>query len=153
MLNTAGLVHWTAPQSAQQETKHGILCSIIRKINKRKTVHQFFRSCVAFFYHYMHAAYFILIEQSFKGSKTSLLPTATLIYIACIAVCIGSARQRFAGGGGYRGGFCEKLLEASPMSDKVNASGSKTDPPLAKAKPISDGGSASGITWKRFCSP
>ena len=25
-------------------------------------------------------------------------------------------------GGGYRGGFCEKLLEASPMSDKASAS-------------------------------
>ena len=24
--------------------------------------------------------------------------------------------------GGYRGGFCEKLLEASPMSDRASAS-------------------------------
>ena len=24
--------------------------------------------------------------------------------------------------GGYRGGFCEKLLESSPMSDRANAS-------------------------------
>ena len=37
--------------------------------------------------------------------------------------CIGFAWQGFGGGGGYRGGFCEKLLEASPMSDTVNASG------------------------------
>ena len=33
------------------------------------------------------------------------------------------------------------------MSDKVNASASKTDPPLAKAEPISNSGSASGITY------
>jgi len=32
------------------------------------------------------------------------------------------------------------------MSDEANATGSKMDPPLAKAEPISDGGSASGIT-------
>jgi len=39
--------------------------------------------------------------------------------------------------GGYRGGLCEKLLEASPMCDGANATRSKTDPPLAKAKSIS----------------
>jgi len=48
--------------------------------------------------------------------------------------------------GGYRGGFCEKLQEASTMSDK---SGSMTDPLLAKVEPISDGGSASVITELR----
>jgi len=48
--------------------------------------------------------------------------------------------------GGYRGGFCEKPREASPMPDKASASGSKTDTPLARAKPISDSGSASVIT-------
>jgi len=41
--------------------------------------------------------------------------------------------------GGYRIGSCEKLLEASPMSNGASASGSKTDLLLAKAKPISNG--------------
>jgi len=36
---------------------------------------------------------------------------------------------------------CEKLL---PCLIKPVPAGSKTDPPLAKAKPVSDGGSASG---------
>ena len=48
--------------------------------------------------------------------------------------------------GGLRGGFCENLLEASPRADRANATGSMTAPPLAKAEPISDGASASGIT-------
>ena len=41
--------------------------------------------------------------------------------------------------GGYRDGFCEKLLEASPMSNRISATGSKMDILLAKAEPISDG--------------
>jgi len=48
--------------------------------------------------------------------------------------------------GGCRGDFCEKLLDASPMSDRASATGSKTDPLLAKAKLISHGGCASEIT-------
>jgi len=47
--------------------------------------------------------------------------------------------------GGYRGGFCElppRLIEPVPPSSKM-------DPPLAKAKPVSDGGSASVITQLR----
>ncbi|GAB0207180.1 mitochondrial enolase superfamily member 1 [Grus japonensis] len=36
--------------------------------------------------------------------------------------CVGFAWQGFGSGGGYRGGFCEKLLEASPVSDRANAS-------------------------------
>ena len=49
-----------------------------------------------------------------------------------------------------RGGFCEKMLEAAPscQTEPVPA-GSKMDPLLAKAEPISDGGSASGITYLR----
>jgi len=39
---------------------------------------------------------------------------------------------------------CEKL---PPCLIKPVPSGSETDPPLAKAKPISDGGSASVITY------
>ena len=45
----------------------------------------------------------------------------------------------------YRGGFCEKLLEASPMSDRANASRLQVRP-AAGPEPISGGGSVSGIT-------
>lgn len=38
---------------------------------------------------------------------------------------------------GYRGDFCEKSLEASPVAERDNE---KTNPPLVKAEPISDGG-------------
>jgi len=41
---------------------------------------------------------------------------------------------------------CQKLPQC--LIKPVPA-GSKMDPPLAKAKPISDGGSASGITYLR----
>ena len=36
--------------------------------------------------------------------------------------CIGFGWQGFGSGGGYRGGFCKKLLEASPVSNGANAS-------------------------------
>jgi len=36
--------------------------------------------------------------------------------------CYGFAWQVFGRGGAIRGGFCEKLLEASPISDRANAS-------------------------------
>ncbi|RMC10379.1 hypothetical protein DUI87_13182 [Hirundo rustica rustica] len=52
-------------------------------------------------------------------------------------------------GEGYRTGFFEKPPEASPMFNRANASSSKRNPLLAKAKPISDGGSTSGITYLR----
>lgn len=52
-------------------------------------------------------------------------------------------------GGGYRVGFSEKTLEASPTSNRANASGSRLDPLLAKAEPISDSGSTSGATYKK----
>jgi len=41
---------------------------------------------------------------------------------------------------------CKKL---PPYLMKPVLAGSKTDPPLAKAKPISDSGSSSGITYLR----
>jgi len=44
------------------------------------------------------------------------------------------------------GGFCVKL---PPCLIKPVPASSKTDPPLAKAKPVSDGGSASVITYLR----
>jgi len=48
--------------------------------------------------------------------------------------------------GGYRGGFCEKL----PLClIKPVLAGSKIDLLLAKAKPMSDGGSASVRTYLR----
>ena len=37
-------------------------------------------------------------------------------------VCKGIVLGLCGSGGGYRGGFCEKLLEASPMSDRANTS-------------------------------
>jgi len=50
----------------------------------------------------------------------------------------------------YRGGFCEKLPEASPMSDRASATNSKMDSLLAEAKLISDSDSASVmITYLR----
>ncbi|RMC00441.1 hypothetical protein DUI87_23050 [Hirundo rustica rustica] len=59
------------------------------------------------------------------------------------------ALRCFGSGGGYKGGFCETLTEASPKSNGANASGSKMDTPLAKAEPISDSGSASRIPQLR----
>jgi len=50
--------------------------------------------------------------------------------------------------GGYRGGFCEKLPEASSMSDRIIAS-SKIDTPLAKVESISHGSSTSVLTYLR----
>lgn len=37
-------------------------------------------------------------------------------------MCIGLVWQRLVAGGGYRGGFCEKLLEASTVPKGANAS-------------------------------
>ena len=48
--------------------------------------------------------------------------------------------------GSYRGGFCEKLLEASSMPGKANPWWlSKIDIMLAKARPIRNGGNASVV--------
>ena len=48
------------------------------------------------------------------------------------------------GGGCYKDGFCEKL---PPYLIDPMPAGYKTGPMLAKAKPISDGGSTSVITY------
>ena len=48
--------------------------------------------------------------------------------------------------GGYRGGFCEKL---PPCLIKPVPAGSEMDPLLPKTKPISGGGSTSGITFTK----
>ena len=56
----------------------------------------------------------------------------------------------FGSRGVYRGGFCKKLLEASPVFEREPIpAGSKTNPPPAKAEPISDSGNASVITFLR----
>jgi len=57
-------------------------------------------------------------------------------------VCVAS----FGSGGGYRGAFCEKL---PPCLIQPVPAGSNMDPLLAKAKPISDGGSASDNRFKK----
>lgn len=49
--------------------------------------------CVPLFYHYLHTAYLILTEQSFKASKTSWLPSTELIYVVCTAVVASSGRK------------------------------------------------------------
>jgi len=60
---------------------------------------------------------------------------------------VGLRGKVFGSQGGYRGGFCEKLPEASPMSNRANASRLQDRP--AKAERISDSGSTSGITYSR----
>jgi len=58
-------------------------------------------------------------------------------------MCVMGLHGKVLVAGGYRGGFCEKL---PPCLTEPVPAGSKTDPPLPKAEPISDGGSASVIT-------
>lgn len=45
-----------------------------------------------------------------------------------------------------RGGFCGKLPEVSPMSNRPNARWIIDGPAVGRAEPISDSESASGIT-------
>jgi len=58
---------------------------------------------------------------------------------------VGLHGKVLTAGGVKGGGFCEKLLEASPCLIQSMPACSKTDPLLAKAKTISDGGSSSGV--------
>ena len=52
--------------------------------------------------------------------------------------------------GVYRCGFCNKLLEVSPLFEREPIPArSKTDPLLAKAEPISDSGNTSVIIFLR----
>jgi len=63
--------------------------------------------------------------------------------------CYGFAWQGFGSGGAIgvaSGRSCEKL---PPCLIKPVPASSKMDPPLTKAKPISDGGSASVTTYLR----
>ena len=73
-----------------------------------------------------------------------------------VSLCIGFAWQGFGSGratGVASVRTCQKL-PLCPMIEPMSAT-SKTDPLLAKAEPISDGGSASGITdlkkGKSYC--
>lgn len=50
---------------------------------------------------------------------------------------------------GCRGGFCEKLLAASLCPAELVPASSKVDLLLAKAKPSSSGGTASGVMYLR----
>ena len=62
----------------------------------------------------------IQISQRMHSSiKPGIERSCSLFYQ--FTECYGFAWQGF-GSGGYRGGFCEKLQEASPMPDKACAS-------------------------------
>ena len=63
----------------------------------------------------------------FQSISYPHLGTPTMGVGHTVAV-LGLRGKVLVAGGGYRGGFCEKLLEASPMSDKVNASGFQDGP-------------------------
>ena len=65
------------------------------------------------------------------------------------SLCIGFAWQGF-GSGGATGMASVRSCQKLPLCPtEPMPAGSKTDPPLAKAEPISDGGSASVITYLR----
>ena len=51
-----------------------------------------------------------------------VVPMLVLSWPFLLPTCIGFAWQWFGSRGGYRSGFCEKLLEASPIFNKANAS-------------------------------
>ncbi|KAJ7408926.1 NudC domain-containing protein 1 [Pitangus sulphuratus] len=81
----------------------------------------------------------LLLDPKFEGYKLSLEP------LACYQLGLDAG---FGSRGATTGGFCEKLLEASPTSSTANAS-SRMDPLLAKDEPISHGGGTSGIMYLR----
>lgn len=57
--------------------------------------------------------------------------------------------QRFGSEKGCRAGFCAKRPKTAPGWTEAVPAGSKRDPPLAKAEPISDSGSTSVATFLR----
>jgi len=63
--------------------------------------------------------------------------------------CYGFAWQGFGSGGAVGLASVRSCEKLPPCLLKPGPAGSKTDPPLAKAKPSSEGGSASGITYLR----
>jgi len=63
--------------------------------------------------------------------------------------CCGFAWQDFGSGGAIGLASVRSCQKLPSYLIKPVPAGSKMDPLLAKAKPISDGGSASGITYLR----
>jgi len=73
----------------------------------------------------------------FSGSKPCLFREET---------CFGFAWQGFGSRGAIGVASVRSHEKLPPGLIKPVPAGSKTDPPPAKAKPMSDGGSTSGIT-------
>ena len=67
--------------------------------------------------------YFNCLTQEKPGKSDIVVPPV-----------LGLCGKVLVAGGGYRGGCCEKLLEASPMSDKVNASGFQDGPTASQGR-------------------
>jgi len=63
--------------------------------------------------------------------------------------CYGFARQGFGSQGAIGAASVSSCEKLPPCPIEPVPDGSKTNPLLAKAKPISDGGSASVITYLR----
>ena len=74
---------------------------------------------------------------------TSLLKEALLFQEGS---CYGFVWQGFGSGGAIGVASVRSCKKLPPCLIKPVPAGSKMDPPLAKAKPISDGGSTSVIT-------
>ena len=55
-------------------------------------------------------------------SKNKPNASAHILHYSVRYHCIGFPCQDFGSGGGYMGGFCDNLPEASPMSNGANAS-------------------------------
>jgi len=64
-------------------------------------------------------------------------------------ICYVFVWQGFGSGGSIAVASVRSCENLPPCLIKPVLAGSKTDPPLAKAKPISDSGSASMITYLR----
>jgi len=66
-----------------------------------------------------------------------------------MAQCYGFAWQGFGSRGAIGVASVRSCQKLPPCTMEPVPAGSKTDPPLAKAKPVSDGGSSSVITYLR----
>jgi len=64
-----------------------------------------------------------------------------------VMICTGFVWQGFGSGGATGVASVKSCQKLPPSPTELVPAGSKTDLPLAKAKPISDCGSASGITY------
>jgi len=67
----------------------------------------------------------------------------------CTCMCYGFAWQGFGSGGAIGVASVRSCQKLPSCLIKSMLAGSKTNPPLVKAKTISDGGSASVITYLR----